>query len=360
MASALAEHASVLLLLPEGLADPFIRDLDKRVSYRTFSHVRLRQPLGQWRRNRWLLSQVRQFGADVLHVQQGSLWFNVILYFEHRVPVVLTVHDAIRHTGDAPSAKTPYFFWRLVFRRADRIIAQSCYVRDQLRFRLNKPLELIHVIPHPQLGQRECMPSTNRVDGRTILFFGRIWPYKGLEYLIRAEPWITEQLDDITIVIAGIGEDIDRYRQIMVHPEHFVILNRHISEEEAAKLFQETSVVVLPYIEASQSGVIPMAYTHSRPVVASAVGGLPEMVLDGVTGVLVPPRDERKLAEAIITLLANDTLRQSMGAAGKEMIKRECSPAVIAAKTIDVYRLACRSRRQGSARHVHAAGHIVS
>jgi starch synthase len=118
----------------------------------------------------------------------------------------------------------------------------------------------------------------------------------------------------VKIVIAGHGENFDRYQRMMVHPERFVILNRHIDEEEVRRLFQEASVVVLPYVESFQSGVIPIAYTYGKPVVATTVGGLPEMVDDGVTGLLVPPRDERKLAEAIVTVLAR---KRRMGEGGK-------------------------------------------
>jgi glycosyltransferase involved in cell wall biosynthesis len=350
LASALAEHSSVLLLLPEGLADPFLADLNKRVTYKTFPRARFRQPLSQMRRNRWLIRQIRSFGADLLHLQQGSMWFNVSLQFEHRLPVVLTVHDPRPHIGDKLSSKTPYCFWKLGFRRADQIITHNQYVKDILQHQLGVPVQSLHVIPHLQLGQGGKIVVSERDDNHSILFFGRIWPYKGLEYLIRAEPWISQQIPGVTIVIAGEGEHFERYRQMMVHPERFVVFNRHISEEEASRLFQEASIVVLPYIESSQSGVIPIAYTYGKPVVATAVGGLPEMVDEGVTGLLVPPRDERRLAEAIVAVLRNDVLRSKMGDAGKRKIECECAPAVIAQDTLNVYRIACLGRRQSATR----------
>jgi glycosyltransferase involved in cell wall biosynthesis len=345
LANALAEHASVLLLLNEALAAPFIADLDARVRYQPVPRVRYRQPLRQLRRNRWLIQQLCEFGAEVLHVQQGSMWFNIGLQFEHRFPVVLTVHDAQRHIGDKLSRKTPYFFSKLGFHRADQIIAHNNYVSNMLKDQLGIPPEKLHIIPHIQLGQGKTMPPAPE-DSRTVLFFGRIWPYKGLEYLIRAEPWITGQIPDVKIVIAGHGENFDRYRRMMVHPERFLILNRHIDEEEASRLFQEASVVVLPYVESSQSGVIPIAYTYGKPVVASAVGGLPEMVDDGATGLLVPPRDERKLAEAIVTVLTDDARRHRMGERGKKKIECECAPAVIARHTLNVYRAALLGAQQ--------------
>jgi glycosyltransferase involved in cell wall biosynthesis len=201
------------------------------------------------------------------------------------------------------------------------------------------PGERVHVIPHIVLGDStvgNCVLENDRL----ILFFGRIWPYKGLEYLIRAEPLITSKMPDARIMIAGHGEDFARYQRLMTHPENFIVHNEYILEERAATLFQQASMVVLPYTEASQSGIIPVAYTFSKPVVATTVGALPEMVEHGRTGFLVPPRDERALAAAIVRLLQDKQLRDRMGRCGKQKVDAECSPDVVAQQTLAVYRRA--------------------
>jgi glycosyltransferase involved in cell wall biosynthesis len=97
-------------------------------------------------------------------------------------------------------------------------------------------------------------------------------------------------------------------------------------------------------VEATQSGVVPIAYAHAKPVVATRVGSLPECVDDGRTGLLVPPRDEHALAKALIRLLQDDELRREMGAAGRQKLNEECSDEVIAAKHIEVYRRAVQAR----------------
>jgi glycosyltransferase involved in cell wall biosynthesis len=99
-------------------------------------------------------------------------------------------------------------------------------------------------------------------------------------------------------------------------------------------------VVVLPYVEATQSGVIPVAYSFGKPVVATTVGGLPAQVDDGKTGYLVPPRDERALADAVVRLLCNRDLRRQLGANGKRKVTAECSPEIVARNTLAVYQLA--------------------
>jgi glycosyltransferase involved in cell wall biosynthesis len=173
-----------------------------------------------------------------------------------------------------------------------------------------------------------------------VLFFGRIWPYKGLDYLIRAEPLITSRAPQAKIVIAGTGEDFERYRRLMVNPDNFIVINEYVSDEKRAELFRRASVVVLPYIEASQSFIISIAYRFGKPVVATTVGGLPEMVDDGRTGFLVPPRNIDALADAVVQLMQDDGMRRKFGENGMQKVNVECAPEVVGRQTCVVYRRA--------------------
>jgi glycosyltransferase involved in cell wall biosynthesis len=134
---------------------------------------------------------------------------------------------------------------------------------------------------------------------------------------------------------------------MMRDPERFVVYNEFVSDEKRAELFRRASVVVLPYVEATQSGVIPIAYALERPVIATTVGGLPELVEHGRTGFLVEPRDERALARRIVELLQNRRLARSMGLAGRKKLELESSADVTAEKTLAVYRKATEDRRGG-------------
>ncbi|HEY6563136.1 MAG TPA: glycosyltransferase, partial [Pirellulaceae bacterium] len=151
-------------------------------------------------------------------------------------------------------------------------------------------------------------------------------------------------------VIAGQGEDFEGYRLRMQHPERFEVRNHWIGDRERSELFQRATIVVLPYTEATQSGVVPVAYTFGKPVIATTVGGLPECVEHERTGLLVPPRDSSALADAIVTLLSDPAKCRAYGTAGKEKLDRECSPEVIAQATLGVYRRAIADRRPGSPR----------
>lgn len=361
LAHATVREPEVLLLLPEQLAESHLSKLDPAVRYWPFHKPRLRQPVAQVRTAWRLVREIRRFDPDVIHVQEGHMWFNLALPLLRGYPLVVTIHDVQHHVGDEDSQKRPQRIMDIAYRRADEVIVHAPQLKEMVVQRLGIDPNDIHVIPHVVLGDQAAGAQTaegragngaagshlGQQTGETagaqlpaepqILFFGRIWPYKGLEYLIKAEPAITAALPGAKIVIAGEGEDFARYRQMMASPEHYRVLNSYISDETRAELFAQASVVVLPYTDASQSGVIPIAYTFGKPVVATTVGGLPAMVDDGLTGYLVPPCDERALAEAIIRVLQEPGQAERMGENGRRKINMECSADVLGKQLLAVY-----------------------
>ncbi len=344
LVNALAGHADVLLVMPDQLIEPHLGKLNDSVKVLGFQKPRLRQPLRQIQSIRRLIRQIHGFRPDVVHYQGTHLWFDLALPLLRRYPLIFTVHDVRHHPGDRLSQKTPQWIENFARRQADELIVHTEYTRNLFLHECPRAAEKTSVIPHIQIGEAPSFDQASKAhqDENLILFFGRIWEYKGLEYLIRAEPLITARVPNARFLIAGEGENFARYRGMMVHPDRFIVHNEYVSEDRAAEYFCRASVVVLPYIEASQSGVIPMAYSAGKPVVATMVGGLPEMVENGCTGYLVAPRDSAQLAEAVTKLLLNSPLRRRMGANGNRKIEEECSPAVVAAKTIEIYRRAVK------------------
>ena len=341
--SAMTKDAEVLLMLPRSLAADHADKLHPDVHFEPFDKPRYRQPLLQARTLARIVSGLRRFRPDVLHFQNGHPYFNLVLPLLRRYPLVITVHDPRQHRGDQEARLTPQFVMDFGFRQADRVIVHGTAVKRDAVRELGFSEHLVHVIPHIAIGDPPAT-CTVREDTPRILFFGRIWEYKGLEFLIRAEPIVTKEFPDARFVIAGKGEDLDKYRRIMTNPERFEVYDGWISEEDKASLFAHASIVALPYIEASQSGVIPVAYSFEKPVIATQVGGLPDMVDHGGTGLLVPPADVEALAAAILRLLRSQEERQAMGIAGHAKLTRECAPEVVAGQTLAVYDAAVTGR----------------
>lgn len=346
IANALSRTADVSLMLPDRLAAGR-EDLEPAVQLDSFVLPRLREPLRQARMCAGILRALGRFQPDVVHLQSGHLWFNLVLPFLRGRPLVVTVHDVVAHPGDRASEKTPRAVIRFGYRRATEVIVHAGFVKREAAARVGIDPERIHVIPHVAIGSTR-QGSWDQGDGRSVLFFGRIWPYKGLEHLVRAQPLINDRAPDARFVIAGTGEDLARYRELMQDPSRFEVIDEFVSVARRAELFAQAAVVALPYVEASQSGVVPLASAFEKPVVATAVGGLPEAVEHGRTGLIVPPGDVNALAGAVAQLLADPALARELGVAARRKLERECSADVVAEQTLRVYEAA--SHRHAQAR----------
>ena len=157
-------------------------------------------------------------------------------------------------------------------------------------------------------GDREACARALGVGAarRRALFFGYVRAYKGLPTLLEAMALVPP---DVQLVVAGeiYHHDAAYYRAMAARlgiGDRVVLLDRFLATDEVACCFHSSDVVVLPYWEASQSAVVPLAMACGRAVVATAVGGLPDLVRHGETGLLVPPREAGALAAAIVTALA--------------------------------------------------------
>ena len=339
----------VLLLLSREEAKSYRHLLNGNVELCEFDKPRMRQTFTQLRMVWSLVRRIRAFRPDVIHLQLGHMWFNLFgLPLLRDIPLVLTVHDSLIHVGDADSAKTPQWIYDLACFRARERIVHAPQVKELLTKRTGVPDETVHVIPYVIVGDVDISVGDDVQPQPEVLFFGRIWEYKGLEYLIKAEPLITAKVPQARIVIAGTGEDFGRYRKMMVNSDHFVVYNEYVTDEKRAELFRRAAVVVLPYIEASQSFIISIAYRFGKPVVATTVGGLPEMVDNGRTGFLVRPRESESLAAAIVDLMQNDELRRRFGENGMRKVNVECAPSVVGQQTAAVYRRALADRLPAS------------
>lgn len=139
---------------------------------------------------------------------------------------------------------------------------------------------------------------------KVILFFGYIRAYKGLDVLIRAFARVRKRLEDTVLLIVGESyEPIERYRSLIrdngLESSTFLV-DRFVANEEVASYYETSDVVVLPYREATQSGILNIAYGCLKPVIVTRVGGLAEFVDEDRTGLIVPPESPDALADAIV------------------------------------------------------------
>jgi glycosyltransferase involved in cell wall biosynthesis len=152
-------------------------------------------------------------------------------------------------------------------------------------------------------SKREARAALGIPAGRrTLLFFGLIRAYKGLQYLIEAMSIVREHMDCLLLVVGEFYEDKSKYLDLIERRslgEHVRVIDRYVPNEEVARYFVGSDVAVLPYVTATQSGIVQIAFGVGTPVITTRVGGLPEAVDDGVTGIVVEPENPAALAAAI-------------------------------------------------------------
>lgn len=343
LANALSRNGiDVFLLLPVEHTEEHKEDLDsisRNVRRYFYNQPRYYSPINAILVFK-LLRQLSAFNPDAVHIQGDNIWFSLILpcLRLRGYRVVSTLHDVKQHLGEERWRFIMHISRLLTVKYSERIFVHGRKMKEQLM--VYYPANRICIIP---MGEHNVTLLKKYARGlkeekNLILFFGTIHQYKGLEYLIRAEPLITKEIPGAKIVIAGRAKAFEKYQQLMVNKENFIVHNHFIGSEQGAELFERCSLVVLPYVDASQSGVVPVAYAFKKPVVITDVGSLPEMVDDGKTGYVVMARSEEAMAKAVVSLLKDDPVRKQMGENGYQKLKRDLSWEKIAEKTIQVYR----------------------
>ncbi len=284
--------------------------------------------------------------GDIVHFQLSSyppfvLTLLLLLKITHRPNTVVTVHNVVSHET---SFATKHILLA-IYRLADQLIVHAQQNKNELTQKFRIPKNKIHVIPHGNylFAQELGSAKTEEVqkDRFELLFFGYIRAYKGLDLLLKSLKKVTEKNPNILLNIVGKPhEDFGKYAQLIesLNLKPFINLRLdYVPFEEVQHYFSRSDVVVLPYKRISQSGVIFMAYAFAKPVIATKIGGIPEVVEDGKSGILIPPKNEQALTEAILKLMNNTALVRQMGAYAQELSRSKYSWQAIAKKTWDLY-----------------------
>jgi glycosyltransferase involved in cell wall biosynthesis len=268
-----------------------------------------------------LLRRVERLDPDVVHVQwlpRPELDLRWLRRIAAERPLVLTAHDVLPRRERARAA------WPEVLETAERVVVHSRRAVAQLE-ELGLGRERIARISHPVFEAEQLGPP----DGRTLLFFGLIRDYKGLEVLLRALP----EIPDARLVVAG--DPVDPVQPVEVDGRVEWRL-RFIPEPEVRELMARAAAVVLPYRRLDSSGVLATAIGYRRPVVVTDVGSLGEIVREFGAGEVVPPNDPRALAEACARLLEPKSLAAAY--AGADRAARELTWEAAAAEHDRLYR----------------------
>jgi len=273
-------------------------------------------------------------GADLVHVTGTHAWNPLVAVFAKLCgkPLLYTVHDPHEH-GSAPLS-IRISNW-ITIRMADALIVLTQNGEQQLIER-GVSVRKIHVIPHGAYALFRQWQRPNIRARKLILYFGRFEAYKGLETLAEAFDRVRKDIPGWSLLLAGGGRLPSGLLRPL--PPGIDVVSGYVPDEDVAELMQRARLVVVPYTTATQSGVIATAYAFGRPVIATSVGGLVEMVVHGKTGLLVPPNDVPALARAIRLLARNPDRLRKMGREAHNLGRTLLRWDRIAKMHVEVYR----------------------
>lgn len=254
---------------------------------------------GPWSFGAW----AKQTGGHVIVTMGNPLSFALALtLWCSRVPFTHVVHDAVRHPGERSGLMHRSVRWAA--RLAANVVCLSSGVRDEVVANWRIPLARTSVIPHGPFYAEEAaalrlnqLPSNGQSDERQVLFLGRILPYKGLGLLLHAWKEIEIEFPLAVITLAGDG-DFAPHREQFQRLNRAHLQNRWLADRDIQALMAKADLLVLPYTEASQSGVIGIAHSFGVPVLATDVGGLATQI-DSPHGDLVVRPTVEALAQGL-------------------------------------------------------------
>lgn len=322
-----ASHQRAAMALPGQVSEKQFYELGllpKNVVIHLYRFSRLRNP-ANLKIVRQIHQQMQQDGIEIAHllVAQGDLRSVMLSYRLSDIPTAATMIVPQPNLDDAVPAWMVKFVYGTTAARSDLVVVNGKSQVELVQRLYNLPVERVVHIPLGAQAAQNWLQIKQPEEPGTILFFGRAALHKGLEYLVRAQPIISRSIPTARILIAAHGEDLERCKSLITEPGKFEILEGFVTGDQLASIFQRASIVALPYLTASTSGILMTAMAFGKAVVATNVGCLPEYVQDGITGILVPPQDEEKLAQAIIRLLENDELRTRLGRNATDWIARQ-------------------------------------
>jgi D-inositol-3-phosphate glycosyltransferase len=265
----------------------------------------------------------------ILHI----LWNNKIELFDRTLlmacyrlcgkKIAFTAHNVNQARRDAKDSLLNRITLRIQYRLCDHIFVHTKKMKDELCHDFGVIEKAVTVIRHPV---NDAFPDTDltpseakrqlglQENEKAVLFFGRIRPYKGIEHLLAAFHPLAANHSDYRLIIAGepkkgseeYRHQIEQTVKTEFMPGQIIMKIQFIPDEEMEVYLKAADVLVLPYKEIFQSGVLFLAYSFGLPVVATDVGSFREEIVEGKTGFLCQPGDPAELAKAIETYFASD------------------------------------------------------
>ncbi len=261
----------------------------------------------------WINSarKIKKLKPDYIIMQWWHPYFSPcytgLSMLTRKIPKIFVCHNVFPHER----FPLDRFLTRTVLRKGKAYITHSAMDAEDLKEIVAVPNYETTVLPvHNSFKMKNLTKPQARLaanvaeDKKILLFFGFVRDYKGLRHIINAMPEIVKYDSNIRLMIVGeFRSDKEHYLEQIKNlgiGDNIDIVDGYIPDSGIEKYFAASDLIVLPYESATQSGIVQIAYGFEKPVIATNVGGLPEVIADGKTGYIVEPKNPKALAEAVI------------------------------------------------------------
>lgn len=261
---------------------------------------------------------VNRYHIDFVYCPMACLLNFLLNPIFKKYPVISVDHDPIPHKGDKDFKliEKSYLTSSIILVHSKKFVG---YVKNKY----NKPCYYIPLGRHDvykTIANKRYIIQYDETK-QNFLFFGRISQYKGLDNLYKAYKKLEKENDNVNLVVAGNG-DFSLYLENYKSLNHCQIINKWIDDEELESLFKcKNLICVLPYNDATQSGVVLVAMDYGIPVIVTNTGGLAEQVEDGKTGLIISPNNEIELYDSMKKLSKDKKLYDYISENQKKFIE---------------------------------------
>ena len=338
LAIGLAKKANVLLLLDRRNRQ---NECDQHLLDEAKAYLQIVEFGSSGRKERiWslikIVFKIVLFRPDIVNIQEeeGSFAIWVTRIIARLYPVLLTVHDPVPHTGTDYNYVEKNLSKRAETRtlvKAFHVHGQYCHNQLVQQIGGNRP---ILDVPHGVILVPQADQLSSFKPGR-ILLFGRMEAYKGVGVLLDAADILRKRGVHFHLVLAGRGPELVHFASRLGQHSDIEVIERFLTPAEAIKEFQKSQIVVLPYLNATQSGVAAAAFANGRGVIVSNTGGLAEIVQEGVNGLIIDSGRAIALADALETILTDTDLAKKLCDGAKAFASTHLNWDMIADKMLE-------------------------
>ena len=301
---------------------------DKEFGEKSLREIGIRYTIDSLLPHTWMLTakQIVRFEPEIVVLPWwvafwGPIFFILLRYIKRHTDaaVVYICHNVIEHEAAGWKTKVS----QMALGLGNGFLVHSDEEAGRLQrlvpgARVKRVFHPIYsLVPRKNISRQAARKKVG-VSGPTVLFFGFVRPYKGLEYLIEAFPQVLKSISATLLIVGEFWQGKEKYLsqiQKLGIEKHVKITDAYVPTEEIETYFAAANVLAMPYVAVTGSGVVQMAFYFGLPVIVTDVGMLPQVVRNGETGFVVPSRNPAVLAKKIVQYFEDgleETFRQEI------------------------------------------------